>query len=167
MKFNVEYIFKADLQRTLKICVYDVIGNVDYFKESYENVADVELLELKKHDDGKIDVKYEFCAHGHIPRAAQHVIKPEMLTWHEISTWDPAKNTYTFKIRTMHFTRVVKIQGQWIYKEKTKGKTSQICKGTLRIGIPIVGKIVEKAVWSNLKKAWDQNYRDLQKQHGI
>ena len=44
MKLKAEYIFDADMARTLEVCVTNTIGNVQYFKESMENVSSIKLL---------------------------------------------------------------------------------------------------------------------------
>lgn len=167
MKIYAEYIFDADLERTIEICVHNIMGNVEYFKAEYENVADVELIERIDHPDGKIHVKLDFCAHGHIPRVVQHLLKPKMLTWREISTWDPATRRYNYQIKTYYFTKVFNCRGYWAYEEIEPGKTSQKCIGTLNIRIPVFGPLIEKEIRKNLKKNWDKATARLKKKHGV
>jgi len=167
MKLKAEYIFDADMDRTLEVCVTNTIGNVQYFKESMQNVSSVKLLERKDYPDGKIFVRMEFCAHGQIPKAVQHLLKPEMLTWQEISTWDPATKRYNFDIKPHYFSNVFSCKGYWGYEVKGPKKTSQYCIGNLDIKIPIFGPIIEKAIWPNLEKNWQESYLKTKKKFNI
>ncbi len=167
MKLKAEYVFDADMARTLEVCVYQNIGNVEYFKESMSNVASVKLVERKDYPDGKIHVKMEFCAHGQIPKAVQHLLKPEMLTWREISTWEPATKRYNFEIKPNYFSNVFSCKGFWSYAEKGPNKTSQFCDGVLEIKIPIFGQIIEKAIWPNLEKNWIESYEKTKKKYNM
>ncbi len=76
MRFKAEYKFNCPLEKTIDICVTQVMGNVEYFKESFENVADVKLLKFEEKGD-KRHVEYEFCAHGQIDGgAADSIAQP-------------------------------------------------------------------------------------------
>ncbi len=167
MKLKAEYVFDADMARTLEVCVTNNIGNVEYFKESMSNVAEVKLIERVDHPDGRIHVKMEFCAFGQIPKAVQHLLKPEMLTWREISTWEPATRRYNFEIKPHYFSNVFSCKGYWGYKELGPKKTLQFCDGSLDIKIPIFGPMIEKAIWPNLEKNWIESYQKTKKQHNI
>ena len=57
MRIDAQYPFNCDLEKAVDICVNQTIGNVEFFKENYKDVADVKLLE-KREVDGKIYVKY-------------------------------------------------------------------------------------------------------------
>lgn len=167
MKLKSEYIFNADMAKTIDICVTQTIGNVDYFKETMPNVSSVKLIERKDQPDGKIHVKMEFCAHGQIPKAIQHIIKPDMLTWREISTWDPNTRRYNFDVKTRFFSNVFVSKGYWEYNTRGDNKTAQTCNGLLEIRIPIFGPIIEKAIWTNLEKNWDESFQVMKKKHGV
>ena len=136
MKLKSEYVFNADLEKTIDICVTKTIGNVDYFKETMANVSSVKLIERKDLPDGKIHVKMEFCAHGQIPKALQHILRPEMLTWREISTWDPATRRYNFEVKTRYFTNMFTSKGYWEYISRGPNKTAQVCNGILEVNYP-------------------------------
>lgn len=167
MKINAEYIFDADLQRTIDVCVHQVIGNAEYFLENMQNVSSVKVVNRKDHPDGRIDVAMDFCAHGQIPKAVQHILTPKMLTWRETSSWDPATKKYIFSIRTNFFTNLFSSKGYWLYTEKGPNKSSQACFGDLKINIPIFGSIIEQAIWKELKKNWDESYHAMKKKNGI
>lgn len=166
MKMDASYIFNCDVEKTVNICVDQTLGNTEFFKKNYENVADVKVVELKE-KDGKKYVKYEFCAYGQIPKAVQHILKPEMLTWREESSWDPVKREYVFKITPHYLKNVFKCSGKWVYSSKGQGKSVQECKGELKINIPIFGQLIEKTIWSNLKQSWDESDKAMKKTHGI
>jgi len=167
MKLKAEYVFDADMDKTLDVCVTKTIGNEEYFKEMMPNVSSVKVVQFKTRPDGKQDVKYEFCAHGQIPKAIQHLLRPEMLTWWEISTWDPATKKYNFEIKTHFFTNLFTCKGYWTYESRGPKKTAQICIGVLEIKIPIFGPMIEKAIWPNLEKNWEESYRQVKKKFGI
>lgn len=167
MKLKAEYVFDADMERTLDVCVYKVIGNVDYFKETMDNVSSVKLVERVDHPDGRIHVKMEFCAHGQIPKGIQHIIKPEMLMWREISTWDPATKRYNFEVKTHYLSNLFTSKGYWTYVAKGPNKTAQVCDGVLQINIPIFGSMIEKAIWPVLLKNWDDSYKIMKSKNNL
>ena len=167
MKIKAEYVFDKGIDDTIAVLVHKTIGNVDYFLETMPDLTYAKCLERKDHEDGRIAVKMEMCAHGQIPKAAQHVVKPEMLTWQEISMWDPSTKRYNFQIKTKFFTNKVSCRGYWGYREQGPDKTVQFCVGVLEIKIPLIGGIIERAVWPALKKNWDENYKIVKKKFGI
>jgi hypothetical protein len=167
MKLKAEYIFDADMKRTIDVCVMNNIGNVQYFKDSMPNVSSVKLIERVDHPDGRIHVKMEFCAHGQIPKAIQHIIKPEMLTWREISTWDPNTKRYNFEIKPHFMPNMFSCKGYWGYVERGPNKTAQFVDGVLEIKVPIFGPMIEKAIWPNLEKNWQESYVLTKKANGI
>jgi len=167
MRLKAEYIFDADMERTIQVCVTNNIGNVQYFKETMQNVSSVKLIERVDYPDGRIHVKMEFCAHGQIPKAVQHLLKPEMLTWREISTWDPATKRYNFEVKPHYFSNMFSCRGYWGYAERGPKKTAQFVDGVLEIKIPIFGPIVEKAVWPVLEKNWIESYEITKKKYNI
>lgn len=165
MKIKAEYVFNKPMDETIEILVHKTIGNVDYFLETMPDLTYAKCLERRDDPDGKIHVKMEMCAHGKIPKAVQHMLKPEMLTWQEISTWDPNTKRYMYQVKTKYFTNAFVCKGIWGYKEKSPNSTVQFCEGILEIKIPILGGIIEKAIWPALKKNWDENYKIMVKRY--
>ena len=159
MKIQASYEFPADMEKAISILVYQTIGNEAYFRETMPDLTYAKCLERRDDPDGKIHVKMEMCAHGQIPKAVQHLLKPEMLTWQEISTWDPATKRYTYQVKTKYFSNMFVCKGYWGYRETGPNKTVQYCDGIIEIKIPIFGGIIEKAIVPNLKKNWDENYK--------
>jgi hypothetical protein len=167
MKITAHYDFDGDKKKVIDCLVYKSIGNVDYFLETMPDLTYCKLLGRKDEPDGKIHVKLEMCAHGQIPKAAQKLLSPEMLTWQEISYWDPAKEQYHFKIKTKYFTKQFDFTGYWGYKELGNGQTRQFCDSDVNVKVPILGGIIEKAIGPALIKNWDENYVMVKKMYGI
>jgi len=167
MKITAHYDFDGDKKKVIDALVYKCIGNVDYFLETMPDLTFCKLLERKDEADGRIFVRMEMCAHGQIPKAAQKLLSPDMLTWQEISVWDPSTEKYTFKIKTKFFTKQFQFTGYWGYKELDNGKTRQYCDSEVLVKVPIIGGIVEKAIGPALKKNWDENFVMVKKMFGI
>jgi hypothetical protein len=167
MKIQAEYMFKVPMDKAIEILVHKSIGNVDYFMETMPDLTYAKLLERRDDPDGKIHIRMEMCAFGQIPKAAQHILKPDMLVWQEISTWDPAKRTYTYDIKTKHLTKLFTFKGIWGYREAGPDKTVQFCHGEVNIALPLIGGLIEKAIWPALKKNWDENYKIMTKKYNM
>jgi hypothetical protein len=58
-------------------------------------------------------------------------------------------------------------KGYWGYAERGPNKTVQFVDGVLEIKVPIFGPLIEKAIWPNLEKNWQESYELTKKKHGI
>jgi len=124
------------------------------------NVKSITVLDRK--DEGNLcKLKNEWWAKGEIPRAAQSVIKPEMLSWYDHAEWnqDTFSNKWRIQMRVME--KVVSCQGGNSFEVEGSGTVLKI-RGDLNLdlkevpGVPrflagTIGPTVEKFVVGMLK----------------
>ena len=146
---------------------YPVDDAVRVFLDGGEDAYDMHELEnvtawkvVKEEDDGvrRVGTK-EWCAHGQIPRAAQHIFSPKMLTWFEHSVWDRQKKIYSFEIEPRYLRKQISCKGQTAYMADGPDKMKRIFEITLKIDIPLFGPILEAAIMELLKKNEEQDFK--------
>lgn len=155
MKLEGEWVFDGPVDKVVYILME---SDKEITKpEELPNVKSRKVLKEKWEGDKKY-ITVEWCAHGEIPKAAQRIIKPKMLTWIEESVWDRKERTYLFKIKTHYFTNLVKCFGTVSFHPKGQTKTIKKLDGILEINIPLIGKIMEKAVARHLYINFDKEH---------
>ncbi len=148
MRIHIKHKFEHPLEWVLKVTHYDLIKDTGNYTE-LPNVTDVKLTHFTEYPDGRQDIEFTYCAHGQIPPIAQKVLKPEMLTWREVSKWDPNTMVYSFEIIPFFLKKLFFCKGKWTYTEK-RNKVVLEMKGQLNFKVPIVGPIIEKAIFKEL-----------------
>lgn len=157
MKIYKRYEYDYPMDMVLKVTHYDLVRNPKTY-EDMPNVTSVKLSHFVEHPDGRQDIEFTYCAHGQIPSFAQKLIQPKMLTWREVSRWDPQRRVYHFEIIPFFLRNLFMCKGDWTYEEKN-GKTIQIEDGNLSLKVPIIGPMIEQAILNELSKNQDEAYR--------
>lgn len=138
----------------------------DILMESKEPVYDLLDLPnvssskpLSERDEGdKRYIKAEWCVHGQIPKLAQKLVKPDMLTFVEDSVWDRKTKTYSTKIIPHHFANKVNCRHKVEFKDNGDGRTQRIISGFFEVTIPIIGPVFEMAVIGHIKQNAQEDY---------
>ena len=157
MRIYRKYIYNYPMDMVLKITHYDLVRNPKTY-EDLQNVTSVKLSHFVEHPDGRQDIEFTYCAHGQIPPFAQKILTPKMLTWREVSRWDPQRRVYHFEIIPFYLRNLFMSKGDWTYEEKD-GKTIQIEEGQLSIRVPVIGPLIEQAIVNELYKNQDEANR--------
>ncbi len=155
MKFELVHYFDGPLDRV----AYWLMESTEPLIEPADlpNVTECEELDRKDTDTERI-IKWKFCAHSDIPKALQHLIKPEMLTWIHDSVFDKKAKVDTFKITPFYFKNVFSCSGSASFSPDGN-RTKRIIKGDVRLKIPIVGAIFEDQVVKKLKENITEEYK--------
>ncbi len=159
MRFKMDHIFNwpaetivEPLKRGEDIVPMDRLPNVSARK----------VLSTERKGD-KIFSRVEWCVHGQIPRVAQRIIRPEMLTFIEESVWDDNDFSFTTKIIPHYLKDKIRCKTTSRYHVDGPKVTRRRFQGELRILLPIINTVVEKAIIEHLKKNNDENARMLRK----
>jgi hypothetical protein len=161
MKMYIEHKFDYPMDLVLKVTHYDVVADPSIY-ENMPNVTSVKRSHFFQHPDGRQDIEYTYCAHGQVPPLAQKLIKPNMLSWREISRWDPASRIYYFEIAPFFLANLFMCKGTWKYEERA-GKVHLIMNSDIHVKVPLIGPIVEQAISKELTKNQNDNHkRNLQ-----
>ena len=128
-----------------------------YDLEELPNVSASKPLECRDEGDKKY-IKNEWCVHGQIPKIAQKIIRPDMLTFVEDSVWDRKERTYTAKIIPHHFKKQIDARHRVEFYDNNDGRTRRVLKGIFEVKIPIIGPIFELAVLKYLKENAESDF---------
>jgi len=150
-----EYDYPIDM--VMKVTHYDLVQNPKTY-EDMPNVTSIKRTHFTEHPDGRQDIEFTYCAHGQIPAFAQKLISPKMLTWREVSRWDPHRRVYHFEIIPFFLRNLFLCKGDWTYEEKG-GKTIQTEEGILSLKVPVIGPMIEQAIVTELYKNQDEANR--------
>lgn len=126
----------------------------------HEALDDVKMRkELENRRQGnKVYTKGEWCVHGQIPRIAQKLLRPDMLTFIEETVWDDDDASFHTKV-TPHFLRhALHCETMSRYEPVNGALTRRYFRGVVRVKIPIIGPVLEKAIVDGLMKSNVQNY---------
>ena len=129
-----------------------------YDMQDLPNVSTNEPLEERDEGDKKY-IKVKWCVHGQIPRAAQRVVRPEMLTFIEDSVWDRKKLTYSAKIIPHFFKKQVNCRHKVEFFDNGDGRTRRVLSGFFEFKIPIVGQIFEPVVMKHLRQNAEEDLK--------
>jgi hypothetical protein len=113
-----------------------------------------DLVEKKDLGDGRVNWRFKVVAGGDIPKSAQKVVSPEFLTWHEDTRFEPKEHTIYWKIDPLQKKVDVDAHGIWKLIPSGQG-TKRVIEGNITVKMPIVGKVVEGFLASELKKNYD------------
>ncbi len=104
--------------------------------------------------DGSITWHFHVSATGDFPKAVSSILKTNQLSWDEISTFVPDEHCIRFQI--VPHTKLLNMSGEGVWRllESAKG-CRRVIEGTITVGIPFVGKVVETFVLGELKKNYE------------
>ena len=82
VRYKKERVFNYPVDK----CVELFFENPDgaYKMDELENVTEWKVINETDDGDKRVGTK-EWCGHGQIPKVAQHIVSPKMLTWLEHS----------------------------------------------------------------------------------
>ena len=137
------------------------------------NMKAIEVLE-RKEDGNKVTFKNLWTAKTEIPKAAQSILKPEMMTWFDHATWDNATFTNVWRTEMRALTDAVDCHGGNSFEEVGPNSTLLRLRGELNLdlkkvpGVPrllagTIGPVIEKFVVAMLKPNLEETARGLEK----
>jgi len=137
---------------------YDQVETLAPYRE-LPDVLDVRKTHFEEHPDGRQDIELTYCAHGQIPKIAQKLISPGMITWKEVGRWDPAEMSYHFEIIPFFLRNFFMCRGKWVYQQKNDRVVLSL-EGQLHFKFPVIGPIVEQAIAREFYRNQDFLYRE-------
>ena len=113
---------------------------------------------LEQRRDGEVvvqRVQHRFT--GSLSSAVTRVVDPAKLTWVEETTYDLTARRATFRIVPDHYGGKLRCSGTHAFEEAGASGTSvRRVDGELRVGVPLVGRVVERAIVSGLREHFDR-----------
>ena len=150
MKFTLIHVFDID-RATFERWLND--PELLAMAKTIPNLAGRELVSYR--EDGKLrSWVFRNTASGEIPEAARALVKPEMLTWNEESTWDLDAHAFTWRIVPEHFAHLLDAHGSWSLTEEG-ARTHRVIDGELRVKVPLVGRLIEEVIVGRVKQSFE------------
>lgn len=122
-----------------------------------EFIPDIEKVVVHEREDegpGRVRFVNEWFAQAEIPKIAQALIKPDMLSWMDFALWDEKDWSTEWRLETKFFTERVKVGGKNYYVEKD-GRTCFQMRGELKVdaaGMPGIPKLLQGKLATELEK---------------
>lgn len=115
-----------------------------------------DLVEKTELGGGEISWRFLVVAGGDIPTSARRVVNEDMLTWHEDTRFVPSEHTIHWTIVPLKdkVRDILEARGIWKLIPEGEG-TRRVIEGTIRVGVPIVGRVVEQFLAGELQRNYD------------
>jgi hypothetical protein len=160
MDFEIVHTFDAGREAVERAMLDPQLA--PFLLEHMTLVRHIELLERK--DDGAAVVRrVRYVPVPVISRIGAMQVKPEWMSWTEESRFDPRVHRVDFENvpQVPGVAEVMEQRGVIRFEEAGPGKCRRTIRGSLRIKMPLVGRIVEKVIYPNAMKILDEEARFL------
>jgi hypothetical protein len=147
MKIVMDHIFGWPHERIVPLLTGEEL--VDF--EELPNVSKRKILG-KRREGKKLYKDCEWNVHGQIPKAAQKVVRPEMLTFTEHTVWDDDTCTFVSRIEPHYLKNIIKVETRSQWSVAGTDRTRRHIEMTLEVHIPILGQIVEHTIADHMRK---------------
>ena len=157
MKFLLKHQFNWPLEDIVPL----LAGDTEVLDmEDMPNVSARREIE-RRWEGTKLYKKFEWDVHGQIPRAAQRIIRPEMLNFIEDSVWDNDDSTFITQIIPRFLKKQITCSTKSKWTALNPKQSHRRFEGTLEIRIPVIGPLCERAIIDHLKKNCEKGAVDL------
>ncbi len=115
-----------------------------------------DLVEKTELAEGAVNWRFKVVASSKIPAAAQRLFAGDVLTWHEDARFVPAEHNIYWKITPLQDTvrALLSAHGTWKLIPMGAG-TKRIIDGNVDVKVPLVGKVVELFLKTELTKNYE------------
>lgn len=149
---------RFSLEQTLPGSVDDVIAALldpEFLRclGDLPNLDPPEVLDQHRDGDRVVQrIRYRFT--GSLSPAVSRVVDPKKVTWVDETTYDLTARHATFRIVPDHYVGKLTCSGTY---EFTDGGATTLRRvaGELSVSVPLVGRVVERAIMSGLKEHID------------
>jgi hypothetical protein len=114
-------------------------------------------------DDNLVHLRVQYAFSGNLSGPARAVLDPSRLTWVDHSTFDRGAHRMEFEIVPDHYADRLQCRGWYQFEPAGDRATRQLMEGDLRVGYPIVGGLVERALVVGLREHLGEEARILER----
>ena len=150
MRFTVEQTLPGPIDRVL-----DALLDPDFVARlgDLPNLAPPVVLDQERDGDGVVQlVQHRFI--GSLPSAVTRVVDPAKLTWVAETVYDLARGRASFRILPDHYAGKLRCSGTHTFTA-SGDSTRRVTAGELAVSVPLVGRVVERAIVSGLRSHLD------------
>ena len=132
----------------------------DLFSRLRARLTNMEEVRQKQHvlQDGILDRIWAYQANVKVPVFAQKVVTREMLSWDEISRYELEKHTAHWEVHPNvrpEWRKYFHAEGTYTLEATGNGHTRRVVKGELDLKVPVVKRMAERAILSEIRKTFD------------
>jgi hypothetical protein len=148
MRFRIEQRYAATVERVEDAyCSPELLAQM----ANLPKVGGAELLDQQVEGDHvRQRVRYRFT--GDLNSAVTAVVDPAKLSWVEESNLDRTTHVTEWRIVPDHYASRLKCSGTFALRARPDGSTERVTEAEIKVGFPLVGGRVEKAIVSGLKE---------------
>ena len=148
VRFTIEQVFPRPVDEViaalLEPAFLECIGDLP-------NLAPPQLLDQQRTGHTVVQrIRYRFT--GSLSPAVSRVIDPSKVTWVNETTFDLGARRASFQIIPDHYVHKLRCSGTYVFTQRDPQTTTRCIEGELTVGVPLVGKIVERAIFSGLEE---------------
>ncbi len=146
MRFRIEQRFAASVEQVEDAyCSPELLAQM----ASLPKVGGAELLE-QQIDGHRVRQRVRYRFTGDLNSAVTAVIDPVKLSWVEESVLDRTTHVTEWRIVPDHYASRLSCAGTFMLTEGPAGGTVRMTEADIKVGFPLVGGRVEKAIVSGL-----------------
>lgn len=141
-------------------------NNLEVFQritDSFGALKERTVIEQSE-DENHMHRKVKYAVKGEIPKWAQSLLKPHMLSWDEETEYDKKTRVYKTKFIPHYFSEKIENDVMIRLLPDGKGGTRRISEGSLKIKITGLGRIAEKFMEGLITKTADKEYELMKKE---
>lgn len=147
MKFDLTQDFDASAASVMAVyCDPDFYPALD----GIGKIGDPSVLSRDERGD-QVVMRVRFRFTGDLPSAALAIVRPERLTWVEVTTYDLGKLTAHSEIQPDHYADRLQASATSHFADHDGGSTRAV-SGELKVRALLVGGQVEKAIVSGMRE---------------
>lgn len=115
-----------------------------------------DLVSKTDNADGSTTWRFKVVAGGDVPASVRKVLSEDMLTWHEDTRYVPKEHTIHWTIVPLaaRAQQLLESHGTWKLIPAGNG-TRRVIDGNITVKVPLIGKVVEQYLASELKRNYD------------
>jgi hypothetical protein len=151
MRFTIEHRFDIDLA-TFERHLNDPALLARF--AGVPGLAHRDLLEANNRG-GLRSWRFRVRADEDVPPAARAVLRPELLTWVEESSYDPAARTIAWRIVPDHFRAYAEAHGIATLAPDGDRRVRRTIEGEVRVRVPLLGARIEAMIVERLRRSYD------------
>ncbi len=118
------------------------------------NVASIQVEERTEEGD-RVSLVNHWRAQGTVPRAAQGIIKPEMLTWTDRALWNEEEWSCAWEFETHFLPGKIQSRGKNYFISLPDGTTRVEIRGSLRLpenGLPGIPNLLARSLVPQIER---------------
>lgn len=118
------------------------------------HIGPPQMIESRTEGDGSglVHFKVRYSFGGSLSPPARAVLDPSKLTWTDTSVLDRSRHEVRFEMIPDHYAERLRFRGTNRFVRAGDGITRQVMKASLVVSYPVVGPLVERAIYLGIRE---------------